>query len=117
MLVFISIAKLCDSWIFFVGDGQFMALAERRDFSDVLSIFTVKNWSLTSHFQVNTTDLQGIRWAPDSVTLAVFEVGHQNLKICNLIRQLYNHTTIVVSDLYRSEAALLLHFGSSTVIY
>ena len=71
--------------MFPLGDSQFMALAERRDFTDYVSIFTVKDWSLTSHFQVNTADLQGVRWAPDNVTLAVLEVITATFSRCFVI--------------------------------
>ena len=51
-----------------------MCLAERRDLKDFLSVFLVKNWSLTSHFEVATSDLQSVQWAPDSVTVAILDV-------------------------------------------
>ena len=57
----------------FTSDGKFMALAERRDCKDHISLFDCSQWQLVRHFPVETVDLVGLRWSPDSTVLCVWD--------------------------------------------
>lgn len=50
-----------------------MALAERRDCKDLLSVFECSSWQLVQHFPVATQDLAGLHWSPDGGLLAVWD--------------------------------------------
>ena len=41
-----------------------MALAERRDCKDAVSIFDLSSWSLVKHFPSSTRELGGVCWKP-----------------------------------------------------
>ena len=50
-----------------------MALAERRDCKDYLSIFDTEKWNLVRHFSVDTKDLAGLSWSPNGNIICVWE--------------------------------------------
>lgn len=50
-----------------------MALAERRDCQDFISIFACDSWELLKHFESSTEDLAGLQWSPDSSVLCVWD--------------------------------------------
>ena len=50
-----------------------MALAERRDCKDFVSLFDCSMWELIRHFPVETNDLAGISWSPDGKVLCVWD--------------------------------------------
>ena len=52
---------------------RYMALAERRDCQDFISIFACNSWELVKHFEASTEDLSGIQWSPDSSVLCVWD--------------------------------------------
>lgn len=70
---FIKYPKLPQSGLDFTRSGSYMALAERRDCKDMISIFDCSSWQLVQHFAVDTTDLAGIAWSPDGRVLAVWD--------------------------------------------
>lgn len=70
---FIKYPKLHQSGLNFTSDGRYMALAERRDCKDFLSIFDCSSWQLVQHFPVDTQDLAGLLWSPDGRVLAVWD--------------------------------------------
>lgn len=57
----------------FTGDGKYMALAERRDCRDFVSIFDCSQWQLVKNFPVETKDLAGLSWSPDGKVLCVWD--------------------------------------------
>ncbi|XP_035697911.1 WD repeat-containing protein WRAP73-like isoform X1 [Branchiostoma floridae] len=57
----------------FTSDGSYMALAERRDCKDYISVFSCKQWQLMKHFETDTKDLAGLEWAPNGRALAVWD--------------------------------------------
>ena len=69
----IKYPKLPQSGLDFTCDGRYMALAERRDCKDEVSIFDCGSWQLVQHFPVATQDLAGLGWSPDSRVLAVWD--------------------------------------------
>ncbi|XP_062962062.1 WD repeat-containing protein WRAP73 [Cynocephalus volans] len=70
---YIKYPKACQQGITFTRDGRYMALAERRDCRDCVSIFVCSNWQLLRHFDTDTQDLAGIEWAPNGCVLAVWD--------------------------------------------
>ncbi|KAE8593305.1 hypothetical protein XENTR_v10019069 [Xenopus tropicalis] len=70
---YIKYPKACQQGIAFTHDGRHMALAERRDCKDYISIFVCNDWRLLRHFETETQDLTGIAWAPNGCVLAVWD--------------------------------------------
>ena len=69
----IKYPKLAQSGLDFTSDGRYMALAERRECKDVVSIFECDSWQLVQHFPVGTQDLVGLCWSPGGGVLAVWD--------------------------------------------
>lgn len=57
----------------FSSNGKYMALAERRDCKDYVSLFDCSQWQLVRHFKVDTSDLAGLSWSPDGKVLCVWD--------------------------------------------
>lgn len=70
---YIKYPKLTHGGLEFSPDGRYMALAERRDCKDHLSIFDSDKWSLAHHFPVATKDLAGLSWSPSGSVICVWE--------------------------------------------
>lgn len=58
------LSKAASNGISFSPDGRYMALAERRDCKDAVSIFDLSSWSLVKHFPSSTRELGGVCWKP-----------------------------------------------------
>ncbi|GAB5574475.1 WD repeat-containing protein WRAP73 isoform X1 [Prionailurus iriomotensis] len=59
---YIKYPKACQQGVSFTRDGRYMALAERRDCQDHVSVFVCSDWQLLRHFDTETQDLAGIEW-------------------------------------------------------
>ncbi|NXL42439.1 WRP73 protein, partial [Podilymbus podiceps] len=70
---YIKYPKACQQGIAFSKDGRYMAVAERRDCKDFISIFVCSDWQLLRHFDTETQDLFGIEWAPNGCVLAAWD--------------------------------------------
>uniref|UniRef100_A0A663LWM0 WD repeat containing, antisense to TP73 n=1 Tax=Athene cunicularia TaxID=194338 RepID=A0A663LWM0_ATHCN len=70
---YIKYPKACQQGIAFTKDGRYMAVAERRDCKDFVSIFVCSDWQLLRHFDTETQDLFGIEWAPNGCVLAAWD--------------------------------------------
>jgi len=70
---YIRYPKHSNQGLSFTKDGKFMALAERRNCKDFVSIFACSTWQLAKHFETKTNDLADISWSPDGRILAVWE--------------------------------------------
>uniref|UniRef100_A0A3B3BCV5 WD repeat containing, antisense to TP73 n=1 Tax=Oryzias melastigma TaxID=30732 RepID=A0A3B3BCV5_ORYME len=70
---YIKYPKACQKGLDFSRDGCYMALAERRDCKDYVSIFVCDDWHLLRHFETETQDLSGLEWSPNGSVLAVWE--------------------------------------------
>ena len=53
--------------------GKYMALAERRDCKDYISIIVTETWELVKHFPVRTKNLADLKWSPDGRFLVVWD--------------------------------------------
>lgn len=82
---YIKYPKLPQGGIVFTKDGRYMALAERRDAKDYITIFNCHEWSLMRHFEVGTNDLAGLSWSPDGCLLCVWDsIVHYNVLIYSI---------------------------------
>ncbi|XP_040008172.1 WD repeat-containing protein WRAP73 [Xiphias gladius] len=70
---YIKYPKACQKGIDFSRDGCYMALAERRDCKDYISVFVCDDWHLLRHFETETQDLAGLEWSPNGCVLAVWD--------------------------------------------
>lgn len=70
---YIKYPKDCKQGIDFTKDGKYMALAERRDCRDFISVFACNTWQLVKHFATETQDLCGVEWSPDGRVLCVWD--------------------------------------------
>lgn len=60
------------------SNGCFMALIERREWHDSIGIYFIGNWSLVSHFSIETNDAQGILWNKDNTALIIWDTPIEN---------------------------------------
>uniref|UniRef100_A0A8C5H084 WD repeat containing, antisense to TP73 n=1 Tax=Gouania willdenowi TaxID=441366 RepID=A0A8C5H084_GOUWI len=70
---YIKYPKDCPKGVDFSKDGRYMALAERRDCKDHVSVFVCNDWHLFRHFETETQDLAGLQWSPNGCVLAVWD--------------------------------------------
>ncbi|XP_040049318.1 WD repeat-containing protein WRAP73 [Gasterosteus aculeatus] len=70
---YIKYPKVCQKGADFSRDGCYMALAERRDCKDYVSVFVCDDWHLLRHFETETQDLSGLEWSPNGCVLAVWD--------------------------------------------
>ena len=71
--VYINSPKFNDKCILFSENGNFMALAERQNGKDFIGIYFIDDFSLVSHFQVATFDLNDLLWTKDATSLIVID--------------------------------------------
>eukprot|EP00898_Chlorokybus_atmophyticus_P000443 jgi/Chlat1/139/Chrsp1S03234 len=71
--VYIPAPKHATKGLAFSSDGRFMALAERKDCKDYVSIFVCEGWDVITSFPVETTDLADLAWSPDGSSIAVWD--------------------------------------------
>ncbi|KAK3701374.1 hypothetical protein QZH41_008742, partial [Actinostola sp. cb2023] len=70
---YIKYPKHATDGLDFSKDGKYMALAERRNCKDFVSIFTCESWQLLKHFEVETKDLANLSWSPDGRVLCLWD--------------------------------------------
>mmetsp|Transcript_17342 Transcript_17342/g.33382 ORF Transcript_17342/g.33382 Transcript_17342/m.33382 type:complete len:435 (-) Transcript_17342:1765-3069(-) len=70
---YLKAPKFPSKGLTFSPDGGFMALAERRECKDFVSVFSTAAWKVAAHFPVATEDLADISWSPDGGNLAVWD--------------------------------------------
>ncbi|KXJ16324.1 WD repeat-containing protein WRAP73 [Exaiptasia diaphana] len=70
---YIKYPKHASEGLDFSRDGKYMALAERRNCKDFVSIFTCDSWQLLKHFEVETKDLASLSWSPDGRVLCIWD--------------------------------------------
>lgn len=69
----IKYIKFAQGGIDFSMDGKYMALAERKDCKDSVSVFDCTEWQLVQRFEASTKDLAGLAWSPDGKALCVWD--------------------------------------------
>lgn len=65
----------------FSASGKFLAVAERRDSKDHISIVSCATWNLLETFRVSTEDLAGMAWSPSSDILCIWEAAVVGFKL------------------------------------
>ena len=70
---YIKYPKLPEGGLDFNSDGKYMALAERRDCKDFVTIFNCRDWQVFKNFPVETEDLTGLAWSPDGRVLCIWD--------------------------------------------
>ncbi|CAH1774533.1 unnamed protein product [Owenia fusiformis] len=71
---YIKYPKQCgENGMDFSRGGKYMALAERRECKDFISVFACNTWQLVKHFETSTEDLAGVKWSPDGKVLCVWD--------------------------------------------
>jgi hypothetical protein len=70
---YISYPKYADKGLSYTSNGYFMALAERKDTKDYVGIYYVGDWTIVSHFAVETFDLQDLMWSKDNTAIIVWD--------------------------------------------
>ena len=55
----------------FSHDGKYLAVAERKECKDFVSIYYCETWELVKQFGVDTEDLCDLKWCADTEQLAV----------------------------------------------
>lgn len=59
--------------IAFSSVSSFMCLAERRELSEHIGVYNIKDWSITNHFPVKSRDLQEIKITNDNDHILIVE--------------------------------------------
>jgi WD40 repeat protein len=70
---YINFPKYADKGVSFTYNGYFMALAERKEAKDYIGIYYIGDWTLVSHFPVETSDLQDICWSKDNTAIIAWD--------------------------------------------
>jgi len=68
---YLNFPKFADKALSFTSNGSFMALGERKDSKDFIGIYFTGDWTLVSHFQVESYDMQEVFWSKDNTALIV----------------------------------------------
>lgn len=70
---YIKYPKLVQGGLDFSKNGKYMALVERRDCKDYVSLFHCGDWQLVRNFQLDTKDVAGLAWSPDGKVMCVWD--------------------------------------------
>lgn len=78
----------------FHPDGDFMALAQRREYRDLIGIYSTDNWQLVKEIEVSdTVDLDGLQWSPDGLHLAGWDsaaqLGAVVVNVAGVVKRVY----------------------------
>ena len=75
---FINYPKYCDKGISFTSNNCFMGLIERKESKDYLGIYYIADWTLVSHFAVDTVDAQNVLFTKDDGELVIWDSVLEN---------------------------------------
>lgn len=70
---FINYPKFADKGISFTSNNYFMALAERKECKDYVGIYYISDWTLVSHFVLESLDLQDLTFSKDDSSIIVWD--------------------------------------------
>lgn len=57
----------------FSSDGLFMALLERSDCKDFLSVYCTRDWTIVNRIQLDFFDAAEVKWTPNNANLVVWD--------------------------------------------
>ncbi|KAK9764866.1 hypothetical protein K7432_007291 [Basidiobolus ranarum] len=69
----IQYPKYSDKGMAFQSDGRYVAIVEKRDSKDIISIYDCKSWAVCKRIQPETIDLENLEWSPNGHYLAVWD--------------------------------------------
>nr|XP_037282315.1 WD repeat-containing protein WRAP73-like isoform X2 [Rhipicephalus microplus] len=72
-VLYLKQAKLPLSLRSFSQSGEHLAVVERRDSKDFVSIINCKTWTLEQNFPVASEDIADLLWAPNAETFCIWE--------------------------------------------
>ena len=69
----------------FNSNGKFMALIEKHDCKEYLSVYYTADWKIVNSFQLDLFDAVEVRWAPNDAVIAVWDncVNYRMLIFCH----------------------------------
>lgn len=70
---YIKYPKHATKGVEFTKDGKFMAVAERRNCKDFISVFSCDSWDMLKHFETDTKDLADFAFSPNGCMIAVWD--------------------------------------------
>jgi hypothetical protein len=70
---YIKYPKHAGAGLQFSSDGAYLAVLERTDCKDFVSIFACQSWEMVQHFPVDTVDAADMAWAADGRAVAVWD--------------------------------------------
>ena len=74
------------------GNGNFMALAERKDIKDIIGIYYITKLTCIRRFKTETEDLQDIKWSYDNSSLIIIDTPALcRFLIYNILGELINN--------------------------
>ncbi|KAJ2127729.1 hypothetical protein GGF48_003156 [Coemansia sp. RSA 921] len=59
----------------FHPDGEFAAVAQRRDLRDYIGVYSTQDWRLVRELALDTADVQGMRWSPDGLHIVAWDTS------------------------------------------
>ncbi|GIL47177.1 hypothetical protein Vafri_4066 [Volvox africanus] len=71
--VYLRGPKHVDRGMAFSTDGAHLAVLERNDMKDWVSVYDTRTWSEASHFQLQTSDAADLAWSPEGGILAAWD--------------------------------------------
>ncbi|CAH8530605.1 unnamed protein product [Heterobilharzia americana] len=71
---YLKFPKGCENNLAFCPGGRYLALLERRNFEDHLSLFDCRlQWTLLWNITLDTNDAENILWSPDGLFIVVWD--------------------------------------------
>jgi len=94
---YIKAPKFAAKGVSFSPDGKFMALAERRDCKDYVSVFSTSAWTVAAHFQVCWQDIPLILYLRELASYSLLVLVHiSSIHVSHLSTSTYTITARLV---------------------
>ena len=102
----------------FTNDGKFMALIEKHDCKDYLSVYYTIGWNMVNSFQLDLFDAVEVRWAPNNSYLVVWDncINYRLQVLCHAKGQVLKYEpynfALGIKTVQFSSGSLFLAIGS-----
>ncbi|KAL7748739.1 GTP-binding protein Rho1 [Sorochytrium milnesiophthora] len=73
--VVVQSPKFPDRGLAYRRDDRYVAVAERHDVKDYVSVYDTETWTLVQRFQTETNDLADLAWSPCGTFIAVWDTN------------------------------------------
>jgi len=80
-IFYIKFPKFSDKGMCFSNDGSYLSVVERREYKDLIGLYSTTDWQLIKHFEVDTEDVFDIKWSPDDRYICAID-SSLNYNIC-----------------------------------